>query len=575
MRIGIKILMSFLVIIISITVMGFTSVTSSQERIIDEIGGNYAEALHVTIVNIDDKFKNDVFGLLSSSDRSFVTDFIISLNAQSDVSVETNELSIKLQETSNFLESKFGYPIYEDVSVADSTGNHLLTFGSKGSGDGQFKSDGPYGIAVDSAGNIWVADTKNHRIQKFDSSGNFLLKFGANGSGDTQFRQPNALAIDSFDNVWIADTNNDRIVAYDSSGNFLTKYGTKNAATGFGDNGPRGIAFEAGSSTFYVTDTKKNTIHKFQNNLTPVANVPGVPTGLIAVPGNTEVALSWTAPSENGGAEIDYYTVLSREVGSGSWSLLGNIPGTSATVTGLTNDQEYEFAVSAHNSAGVGTAASTTATPVNNNSEVPTPGEPHTVNSEKPILTIEDSILPSSVDAGIIEAEFDFTSLIVDNEVTITSGTDTTSTIDGNTVELKIHDNTKITFPDGTTNFKIPKDSSQSAGNLGTATNVIEFGGNSNERITFDTPLRLLIPGIGGDNVFFSGVDNAGNSVTSQVTTVCTADTLVAVSSQIQFGTAVEECHITSGNDEIIWTTHASAWGGYDASAVVPNAQLD
>ena len=127
MRIGIKILMSFLVIIISITVMGFTSVTSSQERIIDEIGGNYAEALHVTIVNIDDKFKDDVFGLLSSSDRSFVADFIINSNAQSDVSVETNELSLKLQETSNFLESKFGYPVYEDVSVADSAGTVIAS----------------------------------------------------------------------------------------------------------------------------------------------------------------------------------------------------------------------------------------------------------------------------------------------------------------------------------------------------------------------------------------------------------------------------------------------------------------
>ena len=114
--------MSFLVIIISITVMGFTSVTSSQERIIDAIGGNYAEALHVTIVDIDDTFKDNVFGLLSSSNRSFVTDFIINSNMQSDVPVDKNGLSLKLQETSNSLESKFGYPIYEDVSVADSTG---------------------------------------------------------------------------------------------------------------------------------------------------------------------------------------------------------------------------------------------------------------------------------------------------------------------------------------------------------------------------------------------------------------------------------------------------------------------
>ncbi len=261
----------------------------------------------------------------------------------------------------------------EKIKKYDSAGNHLLTFGSNGNGDGQFGSDGPYGVAIDSSGNIWVADANKHRINKFDSSGEFLLRFGSNGAGDTQFKSPRALAIDSFDNVWIADNNNDRIVAYDSSGNFLTKYGTKNFDTGFTDNGPKGIAFEAGTNVFYVTDTKGNQIHKLQNNLTLPVNLPGVPTNLTATAGDTEVALSWVAPTENGGAEIDYYAVLSREANSGSWSLLGNIPGTSTIVTGLTNDQEYEFAVSAHNSAGDGIASSVTETPVTSTSPLDPP----------------------------------------------------------------------------------------------------------------------------------------------------------------------------------------------------------
>ena len=181
-----------------------------------------------------------------------------------------------------------------------------------------------------------------------------------------------ALAIDSFDNVWIADTNNDRIVAYDSSGNFLTKYGIKNSDTGFEDNGPRGIAFDSASSIFYVTDTKGNTIHKFQNNLVESFNVPGVPTDFTATPGDTIVSLTWVAPTDDGGAAIDYYKVLFREVNSGQWILTTNeITDTSAVVPGLTNDQEYEFAVFAHNSAGDGTAASVTATPVVGSVTVP------------------------------------------------------------------------------------------------------------------------------------------------------------------------------------------------------------
>jgi len=55
-------------------------------------------------------------------------------------------------------------------------------FGSFGTGNGQFQV--PQGVAVDSAGNIYVADTRNSRIQVFDSSGNFLFKFGGFGSWD-------------------------------------------------------------------------------------------------------------------------------------------------------------------------------------------------------------------------------------------------------------------------------------------------------------------------------------------------------------------------------------------------------
>ena len=97
-----------------------------------------------------------------------------------------------------------------------------------------------------------------------------------------------------------------------------------------------------------------------------VATAPGQVTGLIASPGTTTVSLSWTAPA-NGGAvitdlQIDYAPCVSSE-----WTFFyeGAFGSTSATVTGLTNDQPYLFRVSAINA--VGTGASSTplgATPV-------------------------------------------------------------------------------------------------------------------------------------------------------------------------------------------------------------------
>ena len=54
-----------------------------------------------------------------------------------------------------------------------------MTFGSKGSRDGQFL--GPTGIAIDSTGIVFIADWDNHRVQLFSPNGKFIGKFGSLG----------------------------------------------------------------------------------------------------------------------------------------------------------------------------------------------------------------------------------------------------------------------------------------------------------------------------------------------------------------------------------------------------------
>lgn len=76
-------------------------------------------------------------------------------------------------------------------------GTVLKTWGTKGGGPGQF--DVPHGIALDSAGRVFVADRSNSRVQIFDPAGTFLAEW-------RQFGRPSAVFIDKNDTLYVADS---------------------------------------------------------------------------------------------------------------------------------------------------------------------------------------------------------------------------------------------------------------------------------------------------------------------------------------------------------------------------------
>jgi sugar lactone lactonase YvrE len=134
-------------------------------------------------------------------------------------------------------------------------------FGSGGTGAGQFES--PKGIALDSSGNVWVADTGNNRIQKFNSKGEFLLKFGSAGTGSGQFNQPSGVAIDGEGKVWIADTGNHRVQRFTAEGGFLSSLGSKGAGSKEFES-PTGIV--ARGTSIIVADTGNNRIRTLESS---------------------------------------------------------------------------------------------------------------------------------------------------------------------------------------------------------------------------------------------------------------------------------------------------------------------
>jgi sugar lactone lactonase YvrE len=133
-------------------------------------------------------------------------------------------------------------------------GAFVTAWGGSGSGDGQLFI--PYDVAVDSAGSVFVADTYNHRIQKFDADGTFLLKWGSEGYANGQFIYPSGIDADGSGNVWVADTNRHRIAKFDGSGNYLATYGLGQLT--FPDD-----VVVAPNGDFYVADTGNDRVVKY------------------------------------------------------------------------------------------------------------------------------------------------------------------------------------------------------------------------------------------------------------------------------------------------------------------------
>ena len=73
----------------------------------------------------------------------------------------------------------FNYPILVQLALLKLFWVFVFVtkWGSQGAANGQFEI--PWGIAIDSSGNVFVADTANHRIQKFTNSGTFVTKWGS------------------------------------------------------------------------------------------------------------------------------------------------------------------------------------------------------------------------------------------------------------------------------------------------------------------------------------------------------------------------------------------------------------
>ncbi len=157
------------------------------------------------------------------------------------------------------------------VQVFDAEGTYLFQWGVIGTEEGQFVH--PHSIAISLSGDVYVSDRDNHRIQKFTLEGAFVGMWGGFGSETVQdpppntpapnglFNNPLGLAVDAAGNVYVCDSGNNRVQKFDANGVFVSLWG----ATGSGDgqfSTPSGIAM-AEDGTVYIADSGNKRIQKF------------------------------------------------------------------------------------------------------------------------------------------------------------------------------------------------------------------------------------------------------------------------------------------------------------------------
>jgi DNA-binding beta-propeller fold protein YncE len=80
----------------------------------------------------------------------------------------------------------------------------------------------PWGIATDQAGEVYVADWKNGRVQKFTAQGLYLNQFRGNANGLGDLNRPTSVAVDAEGDVYVTDWGNHVVQIYGPDGNFIT-----------------------------------------------------------------------------------------------------------------------------------------------------------------------------------------------------------------------------------------------------------------------------------------------------------------------------------------------------------------
>lgn len=179
--------------------------------------------------------------------------------------------------------------IIRKVNASDKVISNYAGTGDRGAtGDGGqavlAKLDDPNGLALDAQGNLYIADTGNHVIRRVAAATGLIStvagSFSAGFSGDNglatqaKLNSPTSVAVDGSGNLYIADTNNHRIRRVDAATGLMTTIAGTFIAGFSGDGGaatdalldsPTGVAVTSDGSTIYIADQRNHRVRSIIN----------------------------------------------------------------------------------------------------------------------------------------------------------------------------------------------------------------------------------------------------------------------------------------------------------------------
>ncbi|MBI5540395.1 MAG: 6-bladed beta-propeller [Bacteroidia bacterium] len=217
------------------------------------------ENYFTSLVGICAISKNEVLFTDSKSNQIYkISNNVTELNVLND--------SLKLDQPTGIAYSKLTNEIWvvetksHRISILNNNGERIKTIGARGNKNGEFNF--PTSICIDKDGYAYIVDAMNFRVQIFNKDGQFVSTFGKQGDATGDFARPKGIAIDSESNIYIADALFNTVQIFDKKGNFLYYFGSQgNEKEKFWM--PSGIFIDS-QNYIYVSDSYNSRIQLFQ-----------------------------------------------------------------------------------------------------------------------------------------------------------------------------------------------------------------------------------------------------------------------------------------------------------------------